>query len=162
MECWRLERGLGPCGSDAVLLTLPDIRQQTDHDCGAAALRAVLEYHGIQPARWLKRLANPVQGMAPDTIEAVMWEAFGHVSRGTMTVADLQHFANTRRPVLCPITVDGMGHWVAVRGVAHRYVHFHDPSTGPRSLSLPAWRTAWTDYTPGTQYRNFGLVGWPE
>lgn len=145
-----------------MLLTIPPVFQKNDHDCGSAALAAVLAYHGLQAASWLKKLANPVQGMAPDTIEAVLWEAFGRVSRGTMTVGDLQHFTNTRRPVLCPVTIDGDGHWVVVRGVAYRKVHLHDPSRGAWSMPIADWREAWQDSTTaGVEYRNFGLVGWP-
>lgn len=143
-----------------MLLTIPDIRQSSDHDCGAAALSAVLQFHGLQPAKWVKKLANPVQGMAPDTIEAVLWEALGRVTRGTMAVADLRHFCNTRRPVLCPVTFEGEGHWVVVRGVAYNRVEFHDPLRGPGSLTVKKWEEAWHDSTPGSVYRAFGVTGW--
>lgn len=161
MPCWRLEHGLAPYGSTDVLLTIPDVRQSTSHDCGAAALSAVLQYHGLPAARWLKKLSNPIQGMAPDTIEAVLWEAFGRVTRGTMTVADLRHFANTRRPVLCPVTFeDGEGHWVVVRGVAYGQIHYHCPQDGPDSVSVNTWNAIWHDSTPGSVYQAFGVTGW--
>ncbi len=161
MNCWRESRGLRACEGETVILDLPDIRQEAEHDCGAAAVAVVMQFHGLQSGRWVKRLANPVQGMSPDTIEAVLWEAFGNVSRGTMTVDDLRHFANSQRPVLCPVTIDGSGHWVVSRGVAYRRVHYHDPISGPASMSIEAWGAAWQDFTVSGPYRRFGLVGWP-
>jgi ABC-type bacteriocin/lantibiotic exporter with double-glycine peptidase domain len=145
-----------------VLLTIPNVRQAAAHDCGAAAVSAVLQYHGLAPARWLTRLANPVQGMSPDTIEAVLWDALGHVASGTMSVPDLKHFCNTRRPVLCPVTfADGLGHWVVVRGVVRGAVYYHCPTDGPEKMSVAKWEGIWHDSTPGSEYRTFGIMGWP-
>ena len=49
------------------MIRLPDVRQLEDYDCGRAALLAVTHYHG-RPV--LSAMCNPVQGLAPDSIEA--------------------------------------------------------------------------------------------
>lgn len=145
-----------------MVLDLPDVRQRDDHSCGRVAVECVLRHYGLTPARWLARLANPVMGMSPDTIEAVLWDALGHVLRGSMDAALLQSLTRSGRPVLCPVTVAGGGHWVVVRGVARGRVYYHCPTAGPASLRLPAWHEIWRDHGPAGAYHSFGVCGWPD
>lgn len=142
-------------------LLIPDVRQRSDFDCGQAAVEAVFRYHGLTGA--VRRLANPVQGMAPDTLEAVLRSVGLAVLSGEMTAADLRHLTATGRPVLCPIQHDGVGHWVVAAGVARGKVHYHDPLAGPRSLRLAEWADRWTDTgRHGTAFVRFGVCGWPK
>lgn len=143
-----------------MILSIPDVRQSGDYDCGAAAVESVLRFHGVRPSPWVRKLANPVQGMAPDTIEAVLWESLGCVAGGVMMVDDLRHFAGSSRPVLCPVTIDGFGHWVVVRGVCRGRVYFQCPLSGPQVIGSRHWSMAWHDSTPGSVYRSYGIVGW--
>jgi ABC-type bacteriocin/lantibiotic exporter with double-glycine peptidase domain len=143
-----------------VVLVLPDVRQAAGHDCGAAVLECVLRFYGVAPARWVRALPNPVQGVSPDTIEAVLWATLGRVCRGTMTTADLRHHTRAGRPVLCPVADHG-GHWVCVAGVERGRVHYHDPLTGPAVAGAADWDRRWADSTPGVPYTRFGLTGWP-
>jgi hypothetical protein len=64
------------------------------------------------------RYANPVQGMAPDTLAAVLRSLGLRVLAGQMVggIADLQHFTRLGCPVACPITESAGGHWVVVAG----------------------------------------------
>ena len=140
---------------------VPDVRQSGDYDCGAAAVESVLRFHGVKPSPWLSKLANPVQGMAPDTIEAVLWESLGSVVGGVMRVDDLRHFAASNRPVICPVMVDGCGHMVFVCGVSRGQVYFQCPLSGPQMVGSRHWARAWRDETPGSIYQSFGIVGWP-
>lgn len=159
--CWREARHLLPlCGGCDVLLEIPDVRQGDAHSCGDAAIDAALAALGVARKRGT-RLANPEQGMAPDTLAAVLRAAGCTVLAGPMPggVADLKHFAAAGCPVLCPIADFG-GHWVVVRGVARGRVHYHCPTSGPRSRPVAEWLTLWHDSTSegGHQFARWGVV----
>lgn len=139
-----------------MLLDIPDVRQREDFDCGAAALDAVARFYGLRE-RGPVRLANAVQGMSPDTVEAWLRAVGFGVLSGTMTVADLAHLTKTGRPVLCPVARGG-GHWVVVRGVFRNRVHFHCPTHGPDVAHEFDWVPAWRDETrAGHDYRHWGI-----
>lgn len=138
-----------------MLLDLPDRRQSADYDCGAAAVAAACLFLGRRPPA---RLANPVQGMAPDTVEAALRLAGLPVLSGTMTVDDLRHLTRAGRPVLCPVSLHG-GHWVAVRGVERGRVHFHCPLDGRLALPAAEWVAAWRDTSrAGHEFDRFGIA----
>lgn len=143
------------------MLTLPAVRQEADHDCGTAAVETVCRYYGVPTGAPLS-LANPVQGMSPDTAEALLRSAGLSVLSGTMTVADLKHLTSTGRPVLCPIDLYG-GHWVVVAGVQRGCVHFHDPAVDDDQTVVRKWPAAkfeekWRDRTTkGQQYERWGV-----
>lgn len=142
------------------LLTIPDIRQREDYDCGAACVAALLSFHGRRwPAVW--SLPNPVQGLAPDTVEAVLRAAGLSVASGSMRLADLRHYADSDRPVMCPVALHG-GHWVIVRGVSARRVYYHCPTAGPTWVGARDWREVWHDTSRGgTSYPSYGIVASP-
>lgn len=139
-----------------MLLDIPDIRQADDYDCGAAALDAIARFHGLR-ARGPVALANPVQGMAPDTVEAVLRSLGLSVLSGTMTVDDLRHLTRSGRPVLCPVAHHG-GHWVVVRGVERGRVYYHCPAAGPAVLREADWLAAWRDTSrTGQRFLQWGI-----
>lgn len=139
-----------------MLLDIPDVRQASDYDCGAACLDAVAQFHGLR-VRGPARLANAVQGMSPDTVEAVLRALGLPVLSGTMAVADLRHLTRTGRPVLCPVARAG-GHWVVVRGVARGKVHFHDPAAGPGAEREADWLAGWRDVArSGAEFARWGI-----
>lgn len=139
------------------MISLPDIRQSTDYDCGAAGIDVVCRYYGRR-ARGPVKLANPIQGMSPDTVEAVFRSLGFTVLAGRMTVDDLAHLTKTGRPVLCCVTIDTGGHWVVVRGVTRSRVHYHCPLRGPRSTFITDWESNWHDRTTsGHVYDRYGL-----
>ncbi len=141
-----------------MILKLPDIRQRYDYDCGLAALDCAFAAAGIRTAAVF--LANPIQGTAPDTVEALARVAGVPVLAGQMSVDDLQHFGNTGRPVLCPITLpDGAGHWVVSAGVLRGKVHYQDPLSGPQKLWGVDWLVRWQDRTnSGQVYSRWGVA----
>ncbi len=142
-----------------MILDLSDSRQQHDHTCGPAALESVFRFWG-KSVRGVTGLANPVQGMSPDTVEAILRRAgFGLLS-GNLIVPDLRHFTRLGRPVLCPITTDaGEGHWVAVAGVSRGRVHYQCPTHGPASLRDTDWLPRWADATRfGHGFERWGIV----
>lgn len=141
---------------------VPDIRQRDDFSCGAASLAALLSFHGRRVPRWVYRLANPVRGMQPETVEAVLYATFGRPPLiGSMSTEDLRHLTRTGRPVLCPVVFGEGGHWVCVYGVARGRVHFHCPTGGPDSLTVRQWLARWRDDPPESPYQRYALCGWP-
>jgi ABC-type bacteriocin/lantibiotic exporter with double-glycine peptidase domain len=156
---WFARRAIPRAEEDAVFLTLPDVRMRDSFDCGAACVEAAAAFWGVRcrPAR----LANPAQGMAPDTVEAVLRSIGLAVLSGTMAAADLRHLTRTGRPVLCPTGLYG-GHWVVVAGVARGRVHYHDPAAGPARLGLAAWDAAWGDTSrSGQAFARWGIACGP-
>lgn len=142
-----------------MLLKIPDIRQGTDYDCGAACIDAVCRYWGRR-SRGPVSLANPVQGMAPETVAAWLRSLGAKVLSGSLFgVADLQHFTRAGLPVLCPITAAGGGHWVVVRGVERGRVYYHCPVEGEVSVRAAQWLDQWRDHTDsGHTYDRWGIV----
>lgn len=156
---WFRARAI-PRAEVSMLLDLPDLRQQTDYDCGACAVDVIARFHGLR-ARGPAKLANAVQGMAPDTVAAVLRSLGLRVLAGPLVggIADLQHYTRAGLPVLCPITADAGGHWVAVRGVERRRVHYHCPTNGPRTMGLQTWLDGWRDTSAsGHDFDRWGIV----
>lgn len=145
------------------MLTIPDVRQRGEFDCGLACVVAAARFLGKRPSYdRFGDLVDPVRGMEPDVVVA----ALASLGLGTLAgrmpggLADLQHYTRLGLPVLAPITVEAVGHWVVVRGVARGRVYVHDPSwRGPRSVRLQSWLDAWRDYTvSGHECTNWGIV----
>lgn len=141
-------------------MTLPDVRQTEDHGCGDAVLDAVFKFFGVKDRA---SLANAVQGMAPDTVEAVLWSAGFRVLSGHMTVRDLKHLTDSGRPVICPTAMYG-GHWVVVCGVARLRVTFTDSAVpkdlpNPRTLPAAEWTAQWRDTSrSAVEYDKWGIA----
>lgn len=143
-----------------MLLTIPDIRQREDFDCGSAAVDSLCAFYGPR-RRTPVKLANRIDGMSPDTVSAVLRALGFRVLAGPMVggLADLQHYTRAGLPVLCPITVDAGGHWVVVRGVERGRVYLHDPTHGPRSVRAQAWLGGWRDTSAsGHEFDQWGIV----
>lgn len=143
-----------------MILDIPDIRQRADYSCGAACLEAVAQFHGLT-ARGIRALANPVQGMAPDTVEAWFRGAGLAVLSGSMGVDDLRHLTRSGRPVVCCVSQAG-GHWVVVSGVSRGRVYYHCPTHGASSVPVASWVSRWSDETVrGVTYHQWGICPWP-
>ena len=124
------------------ILSIPDVRQTADHDCGDAACSAVLRFHGLTG----RRVATLVDGTDPRTLEAVFWRSGLAVQSGRMDVLDLRHHTRRGRPVVCLVTSDaGGGHWVVVAGVARGSVHYHDPTHGTKRERSAKFAERWRD-----------------
>ncbi len=143
-----------------MLLNLPDIRQREAFDCGSAVVDAICQYHGLIQTGPVK-LSNAIAGMSPDTLTAVLRGIGYRVLSGPMVggLADLQHYTRRGLPVLCPITLDASGHWVIVRGVERRAVHYHDPDAGPQTMAAQKWLDGWRDMSEsGHDFDRWGIV----
>jgi hypothetical protein len=138
----------------------PALLQRKAHDCGNTAARMLFAAHRVGPRGMGVDLSNPVQGMSPDTLEAILWRAFGRLARGSLTLPDLAHFCRTGRPVAC-LTAHAGGHWVVAWKVARGRVHVRCPDLGANSVPAGDWLDQWHDNANGVEYRQFGICPWP-
>ncbi len=144
------------------LLALPDLRMESDFDCGETALRVVVAFHRVVvPA---VRVSLPRDGIDPLGLERAFRRLHFQVTSGEMTVADLRHFCQDRPPVVLVHWPDAPdSHWVVVRGVSRGHVYYHDTDTGPGRLPLAEWDAAWgaSDGRLPTGFRRWGICAWP-
>ena len=155
---WHEARFIQREGHD-MLLSLPDIRQNSSFDCGEAAVRTILAFHGIKAA---VRLATTSHGTDPTQIEAAFRNIGMGVAAGEMTVADLAHFCNAGRPVVCLVHWKGAAdsHYVCVRGVSRGWVYFHDVESGVGKCPVKEFESQWKADGRIGRYRRWGLCPW--
>jgi hypothetical protein len=157
---WFEARGIRRVEEVAEMIEVPDIRQREDYGCGDAAIDSALGSLGLRRKPGT-RIANPVQGVAPDTVAAVLRASGARVQAGEVLtgVEGLRHFTAAGLPVLCPVALYG-GHWVCVRGVYRGRVHFHCPLVGPDSRRAADWLALWTDRASetGHGFDRWGIV----
>lgn len=144
-----------------MLLALADLRQDTPHGCGEAAVRCVLAFFKIIAT--IPRFATPQDGSDPRQLEAYLRRLGLRVMSGEMRAVDLRHFCDSGRPVIALVhwPDDRDSHYVVVRGISRGRVHFHDVETGPGSCSLREWDRAWSADGRIETFRRWGIVGWP-
>lgn len=138
-----------------VVRGVPVVRQQSAHDCGAAALAMVLAHWGLpDTAPEIRRAASDGDGDA------------GRASAGTLRsfardkglraflfsggAADLEHEIGAQRPVLVGLVQrysgnKALSHYEVVIGynAATRRVLLLDPGHGPRVDELDAFEREW-------------------
>ncbi len=149
-----------------LLLTVPDLRQDTDYSCGASALQAVFAYWGIDMTESTLRKelrSNPEDGTKPEDIIRV---ARKHGLRAEMRegigISDLRKAWEARIPVIVDIQAwqDNPqtsppwdsdwedGHYVVLLGVDDRNIYVEDPSLlGSRGvIPQQEFLSRWHDY----------------
>ena len=135
-------------------MQLADIRQIGEHDCGHAIVKMACQAFSVEVP---EDLSNEVQGMSPDTLEAVLRRVGFQVLSGNLTVDDLKYFS-ANRIVACPIFT---GHWVAVTKVYRGFIYVQDPFSGPGFHSRAWWDERWVDQSKsGITYTNYGVIAW--
>ncbi len=142
------------------MVDLEDVRQLTDHDCGAACACAILRYHGIRCtlAGCVELLyTNGLDGTDLRTLEG-FFRSYGLcVLAGEMDLTDIRQQTRRGRPVLCLVT----GHYVVALGLTRSRVHVHDPLGGRARLPVAAFEEGWRDTDrSGAVYQRFGLSVW--
>ena len=142
-----------------MLLKVADIRQHAGHDCGEAAVRAVLAYHSVTAA---VRIATETHGTDPVQIESALRKIGFGVTSGEMTVADLQHFCHQGRPVIALVHWPEWesSHFIVVRGVSRGFVHYQDVLTGPGKKSKAEFEAAWLAEGRICSFRRWGIAAW--
>jgi predicted double-glycine peptidase len=149
-----------------MLCQLPDLRQDKSYNCGEAAVRCVLAYHSFAGSVLASvRVSSPVDGVDPLAVERVLATLGLRTLAGSMTTADLRHFADTNRPTICLVHPPGEpdSHWVVARGVSRGQVHYQDIFDGPARCSVPQWEAMWaaSDGRRGHLFPSWGIVAWP-
>jgi HK97 family phage portal protein len=174
----------GEAGTE--LLDLPDIRQQDDYSCGAAAAMAVGQYFGVGPdtlEEWKAALSTTEQkSTRPFAIVQYLTELGLVVTAGgDLTIEDLKACWRAGQPVICPIQEYGIpskqasflyGHYVVVIGAALGHIFVADSSIdnvlegqdsdqapGRSLISEEDWLRVWHDQDiDGKQYIRFGIA----
>lgn len=155
------------------LLDLPDVRQQSDYDCGIAAALCVLRYLGADRLRRDVEAtlgATRLDGTDPRAMEAMFRREGLAVQSGTMALADLAYHAGRGRPVVCLVTRGGtakapgahpgaVGHYVVSAGVRRGFVHVHDPVEGPGRVRTAEFLSRWADWDRhGQDWQRFAVA----
>lgn len=137
-------------------MLLPDIRQTSGHDCGAACAHAICSYFDpLFHAGSLDSLnVNSVDGCDPRTLERFFRNRGFKVVSGEMTIDDLRYHSDRSRPVIVPLA----GHYVVVCQALPRTIHVHDPLTGPRKLPAKSFVKSWQDHDRIEAFVNWGIA----
>lgn len=151
------------------LLPVPDSRQSTNYSCGAAALRSVLGYYGIQvdEEELMEKLAtSPQEGTRPEAILRVARE-YGleaelrqgvtldelerEVQAGRPTIVDAQAWREGEELKLPWTEVWESGHYMVAIGMDKENVYFEDPSLEWSMGKIPRQELMdrWHDYENG-------------
>jgi len=140
-------------------MNLPDFRQEGNWDCGRVVFRILCRHWQTEPDAKLASLANPVVGLAPDSLWSALITQGFRVLMGSLTVDLLRDLTKRGIPVACLIQMDGCGHWVVVSGVRRGKVHFQCPLRGPSAVPIAQWETDWIDsHWSGGQFHQFGIA----
>ncbi|HVZ72728.1 MAG TPA: cysteine peptidase family C39 domain-containing protein [Polyangia bacterium] len=142
-EGWVLVRGV------------PVIRQESAHDCGAAALAMVLERWGVPnaaPAIRREVVASDDRGASASGLRRYARERGFRAYLISGAEADLEHEIGAQRPVLVGLVQrytgnKALSHYEVVVGLnpsTHR-VLLLDPGHGPREDELASFEREWQD-----------------
>ncbi|MFH1187751.1 MAG: cysteine peptidase family C39 domain-containing protein [bacterium] len=155
-------------------ITLPQLRQTYEYDCGAKALQAVLVYYGIEIAdsHILKdaktsKKGTPVKGI----IDAAKKYGLKTIS-AQMSIEDIKKYINKKIPVILVLQAwtqknivdwekDWMdGHYVVAIGYAKNKILFDDPSSFKRTyLKYDELEKRWHDVdSKGKKYYHHGIA----
>jgi hypothetical protein len=140
LEPYRLDGGAADLPP---ALGLPDVRQDSDFSCGAAAAMSVGLFFGVGPAtlpEWEKALGTTAEHSTSTRaiLEYLTLLGLEVIGRGGLTIADLIEVVRQRKVAICPIddyhgeqdpkAADDYGHWVAVDAVDEEFVIVQDPA----------------------------------
>lgn len=129
------------------------VRQGWDISCGAAALSTVLTHYYAAPYSEPTIAVSILANTDPDRVrqrggfslldlkrfaEAVGFSADGY---GELTLADLDAF---NAPVIVPVRIRGLDHFVVYRGRAAGKILIGDPAFGNLTLSRYQFQEFWT------------------
>lgn len=162
-------------GSARKTLDLPNVRQETDYSCGAAAVASVCHFFGVGPAteaEYIEALGtSPEDGTNPVQVTSFLSSLGLAVdAKEELTLADLQRFTAEGKPVLVCLQDYGTdpeeearllsGHWVVVAGVADDLgaVQLQDPSAGPVEMDGRDFLARWQDQDGELRFTHFGIA----
>lgn len=146
------------------MLEIPDIRQLHNSDCGWANVEAILQANGIFKHRdvVIQSLGlSDIFGVNPKSIELFFRHEQFNVISGNMTIDDLKFHLKNKRPVICPVTMNNVGHYICVTGIHRGKITYNDPSYGKKSIDIDKFIEIWEDTDKfGNVYKNYGIAVW--
>lgn len=132
---------------------LPVLLQTEASECGLASVAMIANYwgHHIDLSSMRHRFSLSLKG---STLKSLMVIARGLGLQSRPLKLDLQHLAGLKRP--CILHWD-MNHFVVLKQVTRKHIVIHDPSVGPRQLSLSEVSKHFTgialELTPGSDFQ---------
>lgn len=161
---------------DAIKVHLPKVNQTTEYTCGAAALRAVGSYFGINwdEKKYAKLLkTNPKHGTNPNSIvKAARALGLKVSAKQDMTIDTLKMWLERGIPVICALQAwgdedqyakEGQGHFVVAIGYDDKKIYFEDPYVANKRgfLSYDDFILRWHDKdSRRRKYVRFGAAVW--
>jgi ABC-type bacteriocin/lantibiotic exporter with double-glycine peptidase domain len=146
------------------VISLADLRQSGEHDCGLVAVQVVLRHlrRRPKPHQFGILNCNSIDGTDPRAIEAFFRSIGCHVLAGSMAWTDLEQFTTIGRPVICLTTpAHGIGHYVVVAGVQASTVHYQCSTEGPCRSGKRTWMRSWHEVDRlGAIYHQWGICVW--
>lgn len=160
---------------EAVQLTFPDVRQATDHTCGASVVQAILFYYGIERRedKVSKETKTTKSGTDVQEIINTLNDYGLKTDARSMFVQDLKSYIDKSIPVIIAIQawaknkkIDYMktydeGHYVVVIGYDDENIIFEDPSIQENRgyLSFKELEERWHDKDfNGNKLEHFGIA----
>lgn len=158
----------------ATSLYFPDVRQNTNYDCGVVCVQAVLAYYGIEYSepRLQKDLKTSKKWgtSAARIVKFFKYKKF-KVKRGSFTIEQIKKFIHMKRPVIILIQAWGpeevdykhtnqYGHYVIVCGYNKKGLVIEDPAIFGRGIiSYASLKKRWHADDNGI-INNFGIAVW--
>jgi predicted double-glycine peptidase len=146
-------------------LDVPVRLQDRDWTCGAACLRAVLDYHGIEltEPQTARLLGTTPQGTSPSAMETVASElGLAFQAKTGATLADLRWALWHNAPVCCDLQMHGNGHWIVVVGIADESkgsaITLMDPLSGMVTVNSRDFLRHWWDVGSGRRWERYALA----
>ncbi len=146
------------------MISLPDLRQSGDHDCGLVAVQVVLRHIKRRPKASHFQILNctSLDGTDPRSIEAFFRSIGCHVLAGSMQWDDLKAFTLTDRAIICLTTpAHGIGHYVVVAGIDTSTIHYQCSTEGPCRSGKRTWMKSWHEVDRlGAVYHQWAICVW--
>ena len=166
---------------DAIKISMPKIRQQTNFSCGPAALRGISNYFQVGTDKeddYIKLCkATEKNGASPDNIgKAAIKLGLKVKIKEKMTLRELVNYLKKGVPVICSMQAwgsggeayrnDQSGHYIIAIGFDSDKIYFEDPSIDHPDrgyLSYVEFDNRWHDVEVGGKHIiHLGIALWKD
>jgi predicted double-glycine peptidase len=131
------------------------VLQQRDYSCGAAALATVMRYYWGDPVNELAVLTVVERLLTPEEIADRVRQGLTLTDLRKTAVemkydaiigrVELHELAASKVPVIVAIRIDGLDHFVVVRGMIGNWVYLADPTRGNLRIPVQLFAEQWID-----------------